>query len=369
MNSATYIIGQLVLGGAEKQLYLLIKGLVSRGWKINVINLHGGHGDFWEGPIRELGVTVFEVTSTNRIKKFFQIFKFIKKNPTQIFHSWSTYTGLYAIFTSYLTKTKLTLTSQRSIENYIISDLGFFLYWVNYIAFKGISTNSYVGQNELARRFPKSIIRYIPNGIDISKKNVEYSCNDLREKFSIPKDLFVVGSIGTLFQTKRFDKLIDSVGLLQLDKINCGLVIIGDGPLFQMLIERAKRKLSPGTYFFLGSINSASDYLNLFDVFCLSSEFEGTPNVIMEALASGLPVVASDVGDVKTLIEHEATGLISFNNHPEEIANNIKRLFFDRNLRKKLSNAGKNKILAEYNSEFMVEKMINFYQEMERLNK
>ena len=190
MNSITFIIGQLILGGAEKQLYLLIKGLVERGWKVAVITLHGGCGDYWEQPIRDIGVDICEVNTSSRLLAIKKIVAFINENPTDIIHSWSSFTGIYALLVAFLTRTPLCLGSQRSSEQFSIHDLGFILYWLSYCGFKGITVNSRFGMKELQKRWPKKEICYIPNGIEIfevSEDTRRIKKKTLREEFKIPR--------------------------------------------------------------------------------------------------------------------------------------------------------------------------------------
>ena len=218
MKSVTFIIGQLILGGAEKQLYLLVKGLHERDWKVAVITLHGGHGDYWEKPIRELGVLLCEVSTTFRLGAILKMIAFIKKNPTQIIHSWSGFTGLYAQLVAFFTRTPLCVGSQRSTEHNTIRELGFMLYWLSYFGFKGITVNSRFGLRELQQRWPKKYIRYIPNGFDFQSaiQSDEGSIKrSLREEFRVPPEMILVGSVGLMVQTKRFDLLIDSIRLVQ----------------------------------------------------------------------------------------------------------------------------------------------------------
>lgn len=371
MKSVTYIIGQLVLGGAEKQLYLLVKGLVNRGYKVNVITLHGGHEDFWEKPIRDLGVEVFEVNTSSRIIAILKILDFIRKNPTEIIHSWSSYTGLYALLVAFLTHTHLCIGSQRSTEKYIIHELGFFFYWLSYKGFRGITVNSRYGMLELQKRWPQKKIYYIPNAIDTTKntiENISIQRKLLREVFNIPDDLFLIGSIGLMVQVKRFDLIIDAIKIIQENGYKCGLFIIGDGPLKTNLVNKAKTHLQPGTFFFPGSMSEADKYIPMFDLFSLTSEYEGTPNVIMEALASRSPVISTNVGDINALIQNGISGVILESSQPEHISVIIQELIDNPDLRLRLSQNGFDDIKKQFETNLMVDKMVSSYCDMEKHN-
>lgn len=367
MNSVTFIVGQLILGGAEKQLYLLSKGLILRGWKVSVITLHGGCGDYWEKPIRKLGIELLEVKTSNRLEAIRQIFTFIKHHPTDVIHSWSSFTSLYALLVSYLTNTPICVGSQRSSEQNTIHDLGFILYWLSYWGFKGITVNSHFGMKELGNRWPKKEICYIPNGVEIpgfSKLVNLKRKKSLRERFNIPQDLLVIGSVGRLTQVKRFDLLIESIQMIQGNNFKCGLVIIGDGPLKFFLSDKADNSLQKGTFFFLGSLYKAEEYMPIFDIFCLTSDYEGTPNVLLEALALGLPVISTKVGDVEEIIENEKSGVLLPSNDPDIISHHIQEILLNPNLCKDYSKNGKEKILDQYDASKAVDLLINFYNQL-----
>jgi glycosyltransferase involved in cell wall biosynthesis len=367
MNSVAFIIGQLVLGGAEKQLYLLAKGLVQQGWKVVIITLHAGHGDYWEGPIKELGIPLCEASTDSRLKAIAKIVSFLKKHPVDILHSWSGFTGLYALLVSRLTAIPVCIGSQRSIEQHLIRELGFPLYWLSYFGFKGITVNSRFGMMELEKRWPNTRICFTPNGIDLQPETAQPDASQktfLRQRFGIPQNMRVVGAVGACIQAKRFDLLIESIGLLQQNGLDCGLVIIGDGPLKVPLQLKAQTILKDGTFFFTGEIPNAEKVMRVFDIFCLTSDFEGTPNVVMEALASGLPVLSTNVGDVSELIEDGVGGVILPSNQPEVIARNIQALFENPELQVKMAECGKEKIQRDYQPGVMVTSMINFYRSL-----
>jgi glycosyltransferase involved in cell wall biosynthesis len=368
MDSVTFVIGQLVLGGAEKQLYLLAKGLFQRGWKVSVISLHAGCDDYWEKPIQDLGIPFSAVSTHSRLRAIIQMSSFLKEHPSKILHSWSTFTGLYTLLLSRITGTPIIIGSQRSTEQLSIRELGPFLYRLSYTGFKGITVNSHLGLRELQKRWPKSDICFIPNGINDFQ---ETPSNDgrkkvyLRKKFNIPEDMLVVGGVGAVIQAKRFDLLIDAIKSLQQKQVDCGLVIIGDGPLKQELIRKAQKDLRQGTFFFLGFIPEAEELMEMFDIFCLTSDVEGTPNVVMEALASGLPVISTNVGDVSEIIDNGVNGIIVPSNHPEIIAQNIHSLVDSPDFRIKISWCAREKILHEFSTERMVDTVVDFYKKIE----
>ena len=82
--------------------------------------------------------------------------------------------------------------------------------------------------------------------------------------------MIIVGAVGLLVQVKRFDLLIDAIKIIQDNGYNCGLVIIGGGPLQSQLFARANSKLRSGSFFFPELVGEADKYMYMFDVFCFN---------------------------------------------------------------------------------------------------
>ena len=96
--------------------------------------------------------------------------------------------------------------------------------------------------------------------------------------------------------------------------------------------------------------------------FALTSDYEGTPNVIMEALVSGLPVISTNVGDVSNIIENNVSGKILPSNTPTVISECIQELLIKPELRLAISKNGRERICNGYNTNSMVDRMIEFYK-------
>jgi glycosyltransferase involved in cell wall biosynthesis len=124
-----------------------------------------------------------------------------------------------------------------------------------------------------------------------------------------PSDL-VVGAVGRLERQKRFDVLIEAVAALVPRHPTIKLVIAGGGSLRAALERQAAARLPSGVCRFLGDTADIVGLHHAFDVFVQSSEYEGTPNAILEAMALGTPIVATDVGGTTELAAPDEHALI-----------------------------------------------------------
>jgi sugar transferase (PEP-CTERM/EpsH1 system associated) len=150
---------------------------------------------------------------------------------------------------------------------------------------------------------------FIPNGVDTERFRPGRD-SALRSALGIANQEFVVGSIGRLDPVKNYEGLIDAVRLLSRQGCSVRLVIAGDGPerprLDRMLSESA---LIPKPLL-LGQRADADRLYHVFDTFVLNSIAEGMSNVLLEAMASGLPIICTEVGGNVELVEHKHTGVL-----------------------------------------------------------
>ena len=166
------------------------------------------------------------------------------------------------------------------------------------------------------RQYPKLVtkIQVIPIGIDLSKFRL-LNREALRHKLGFKSDDKVVAYVGRLVKEKNIDFLLKSFTLLLEAISEALLIIIGEGSDRERL-ERLVRSLNLKNVIFMGAqeSNKIPEILNCADVLALCSLYEGSPTVVKEALACGVPVVSTNVGDVSNIIKNETIGQITSEN-------------------------------------------------------
>ena len=118
-----------------------------------------------------------------------------------------------------------------------------------------------------------------------------------------------IGSVGRLVAVKNYALLLNAFALVQ-KKLNCKLVLVGDGPERTALIQLASALNISDNVEFAGHRNDVGQLLHSFDIFVLPSFSEGMSNTLLEAMAAGVPVLASDVGGNREVIENGRSGLL-----------------------------------------------------------
>jgi teichuronic acid biosynthesis glycosyltransferase TuaC len=197
-------------------------------------------------------------------------------------------------------------------------------------------------------------IKVILNGVNMSLFQIRQK-EESRNTLSVELYENVILYVGRLSEEKGLTTLIDAVSLLGKEWINNTIVIIvGDGPLRESLQNEVNNKGLKSCFRFLGfqNLDSVSMWLGASDLLCLPSLSEGCPNVIMEALCAGRPVVASKVGGIPELITDSINGLLFNPGQADHLSIALKKAFSIRwdavKLRESIASRSWDKVAIEY---------------------
>jgi glycosyltransferase involved in cell wall biosynthesis len=351
------VIGQLSLGGSEKQLFLLSKGLQKSNYNVLVIVLSSIVEPYGR-MLKEMGVEVIYIKKRLPYIDFFRIFhlrKKIKDNKINIVYSFSLTANYYSFFSVLFEQNIIFISGSRNIE----TDRGRFLKIIDDIIIrnsKALITNS---QSNLVyikgiSKKPESIKGFvINNGIDIStKKNIK--------KINVEQNI-TIGTIALFKKQKNYPLFIEFCNSIASKYEKITFISIGHGPEFEKMVRYAKENNLDGKLKFVGNTIDAEKIMEKnFDIFILTSYKEGLPNVLMEAMSFGIPVVSTNVGGVKELIDHKKTGFLVPSNDLNGLVKYCSQLIKSSSLRKEIGESGRRFI----NDQFSSEKMVNEFEEV-----
>jgi glycosyltransferase involved in cell wall biosynthesis len=174
----------------------------------------------------------------------------------------------------------------------------------------------------------------------------------------------VIGGVGRLSAEKGFDLLIRAVHRLRCRGFDAALILVGEGEEHARL-ERLAAELGLADVVRLaGQVNDPRSYYEAMDVFALSSLREGMPNVILEALAMMVPVVASRIAGVPRLIEHETNGLLVESGDVEGLTTAITCLLQDPALSRRLASAGRATVQSRFSFAERMQRLAQVYDEL-----
>jgi glycosyltransferase involved in cell wall biosynthesis len=175
--------------------------------------------------------------------------------------------------------------------------------------------------------FPARKVKTIRNGVSVSEfVPSEDRRSEVREKLGCSPDEFVLVCVARLSEQKRIDILLQALARVLREGIRCKCIIVGDGPLKDQLIEQARSLDLCGHVFFEGFHEDVRPYLQASSAFILTSDTEGLPLSILEAMACGVPGIVTNVGGNAELITHRVHGLIVPRRSVDAIADGISYL-------------------------------------------
>ncbi len=230
---------------------------------------------------------------------------------------------------------------------------------------------SHESKNWLRRSFgvSESKICQIYNGVDVNRFSPNPSepvRNPILEVGS--PDEFVIGTVERLDPVKDPMNLARAFAKLVNDPSGIGenlrLLIVGDGPLHQDLVEFLGAAGCAGKYTITGTVDNVDSYLRCMDVFVMPSRIEGISNAILEAMASGLPVIATSVGGNSELVVDSCCGFLVPAESPDHIADRVLEYHKDPELRQRHALKSRERAKTVFSLRSMVEGYTNLYKSL-----
>ncbi|MDI3542907.1 MAG: hypothetical protein PWP57_510 [Candidatus Atribacteria bacterium] len=208
---------------------------------------------------------------------------------------------------------------------------------------------------------PEENLFYVPGvGVDLSPySDPPAGDRNIREELRIGQDDVVVTCVAEFIERKNHDFLLNAWRELTKRCNSAHLLLVGKGERMETLQKRVEKEQIPRVYF-LGYRRDVPQILKETDIAALVSRHEGLPKCIMEAMAMGLPVVASDVRGNRDLVEDGRTGFLVELGDIPGLTKALERLILDRELRKAMGAAGQEKI-QDYSLEKVLAEMNSIY--------
>lgn len=294
---------------------------------VNLTVLCLTRGEYWEAAIRALGVPVIWVgRASSRLLRLVAVMRHVRRLKPDVIQSAHFYTNLYAAIAGRF----IGIPSIGALRNDCISEVASLGALPGRLSLKLptiLAANSQTAiENAKLLGADESSLYYLPNAIVVPE--VTYAKRNGQGAITLL-------SVGRLVEQKRMDRFIRLIARLHSDrKLRARGVIVGAGPQRHTLQEYAKDLgLTEDTITFRGAVADMADTYAMADIFVLTSDWEGTPNVVLEAMAHGLPVLATKVGGVPALIQHDVNGILVQRDDEEELLRQVYRLAEDHKLR------------------------------------
>ena len=369
MLNVLQLIPTLDRSGAEKQMVLLAKGLPRDRFRVEVAALTR------LGPLASdlaaAGVPVTLIGKRFKVDPLAlgRLTRFLRAKRFDVVQTWIYAADTYGRVAAHRAGVPVVVTAEMAVD-----------------LWKGRSgravdrflarwTDRVVGNSRAVVDFyrddvgiPADKLAMIPSGIADDEVAPDVDPAAVRSELGLPPGCPLAIFVGRLAEQKGVGDLVAALDLLQHVRPDLRTLIVGDGPLRGRLEAdaRAFRLLDDGRATFLGHRADVPRLLAASDVLVLPSRYEGMPNVVLEAMRWGKPVVATAAPGTTEVVVDEATGLLVPLRDPVALARAIRRVVADPDLARRLGEAGRARVEAEFGVDRMVDRFAALYEEVAR---
>jgi glycosyltransferase involved in cell wall biosynthesis len=357
------VIPTLDRSGAEKQFSLLATGLPQRGFDVRTVALT--RGGPYEQPIREAGIPLDILHKRWKLDPatLWKLRRIVRSWKPDILHSWLFAANASVRLVAGRKNLPKVIVSERCVDTWKSGwQLALDRRQIRRTT-RMIANSNSVAEFYVEHGFPPEGIVVIPNGVEAAGPN---ACE--REKIlaelDIPAGSRIVGSVGRLARQKRVCDLVWAMQLLRQLTDRVYFVVVGDGPERYRAERLARHMGCDHLMRFVGHRSDASRFFASMDVFWLGSDFEGMSNSVMEAMAAGVPVVATNIPPNRELVTPGETGFLVDVGDCVGIAQFTDRLLADREKSQAFGNAGRDRMQREFSVEQMIDRHAALYRDV-----
>ncbi len=372
-----FILGTLQIGGTETQFLELIKRLDPEQFDLRVLafSTKGKVRNEIEAlhiPFTGLGFSGLKRSPSGVLscyKLIRTMVNYLRAEQPDIVQSYLFWANIYGSISAKIAGVPIIITGRRGLRD--PHHQQWYHQILQYLA--NLWTTDIVANSQAVKReclqYERGVmerkIRVIYNGVDHARYFPPSSNASLRDEFKIPDGCQVVGCIANLRPCKGHQVLLEAALLVLQHHPQTRFLLVGDDHgIKSELTQQAHGSGIRGAIVFTGYREDIPDILAICDMLVSTSFSEGFSNVILEAMAAGVPVIGTHVGGTIEMIEHEETGLLVPPADPKRLADAMLRLIDDTPLREKFAQAGIQYVNTSFRIETMVQQTTSLYLEL-----
>jgi L-malate glycosyltransferase len=316
------------------------------------------------GSIRSNGGEVICVAANNNLRlmlKTNDVVHYVRKNNIQLIHAHLPWAGILARSVGKRTGVPILYTEHNKQERY-----HFATRWMNLATLndnnKIIAVSADVAES-IYRHKPhvRPSISIILNGVNTDHFNREdFEGSLVRKQLGIPLDVPLIGTIAVFRFQKRLDLWMELASSILARNREAHFLIVGDGPLKETLLKKRQSLGLENRLHMPGLQTEVRPYLAAFNIYMMSSLFEGLPIALLEAMAMRCPIISTDAGGIKEVIRPAIDGLLCGVDEPQKLVDHACDLLSRRSLMTQLGDQARERVVKN----FSMEKMVNELEEL-----
>jgi glycosyltransferase involved in cell wall biosynthesis len=360
LQTILLVVDDASVGGGQQHVLALAERLSGRGFKVSVVCEARGY------LVDELGHAriphhAVHLSDSLSLRGLADLAKVIRASGTQLIHTHGGTAGFYGRLAARWVGDVRTVHTYHGIhylhdrslrKRYVHRAIDrFLLRWTDEVICVARSDKELALREKLALPDHVSVVY---NGIDLAR----FEPSQRGERRDGP---FVVGTVGRLHEQKGHIYLLRAAALLQRSHPQIRVRVIGDGPLRESLEAQSRALGVDGIVEFLGARSDVPAQLRQFDLFILPSLWEGLPYALLEAMATGLPVVATDVDGVREMIADGVEGIVVPSRNAQALAAAVIELVENGARRADLGAKGAQVVKKRFGLDAMIDQTVNVY--------
>jgi glycosyltransferase involved in cell wall biosynthesis len=379
------VIARLNVGGPARHVVVLDRGLRVRGYDCLLVHGSVGHGEAslehhaasQEVRARKVAELGPRIRPFDDVRAFGTLLRIAFSEQPDIIHTHTAKAGALGRLAAFI----FNVTRGRSRRALVVHTFhghvleGYFSPLTNRLIRAAerllgtvtdrIVTISPAQRRDIVERFRIAQgrkVTTIPLGLDLRQLLRAQPSIDARRRLGLQPADFVVGYVGRLVPVKDLVTLLDAFAAVVPAVPRARLVLAGDGPVREQLVDRARGLGITDRVTFLGWTDQLVDLYAALDVCALTSLNEGTPVAAIEAMAAGIVVVATSVGGIPDLIAHERTGFLVPPRSPGELARTLIRLEREPDRRRDVAAAARLDVERRYSHDRLADDIDQLYR-------
>lgn len=364
-TSVLHIIHSLKVGGAENVVLMYAKYYNRSEYRVEVCTFNPGGKLFDQVKKHNIKVHCLN-SSSSHPASFYKLLHIFWSGQFEIIHFHNPLPVFWGLPAALISRVPVSVLTEHSINYRGRLGKASALYKILRRRIDLVlACSEGVRNSHLPDLLPRRLVT-IHNGVDVEKFSPGTTDNSLRKELRIAKDHFIIGHVGNLTPQKGQIFLLGAIKKLLTEELPIVLVVAGDGPLRGPLESMTKELGISESVRFLGQRRDLPEILRSVDVLAGASLREGLPISVLEAMASGKPVVTTNVGGNKEAVLHGVTGFIVPPENSDELALALKKILLDDNLRQRMGDAARQRVEEHFSAQQMVKRTEEIYEKLLR---
>jgi len=311
-------------------------------------------------------VTCFNASNNFHIMlRAYAVVQYVREHDIQLIHAHLPWAGILARLVGKICGIPVLYTEHNKQERYHFGTRTMNLFTMDYLTMV-IAVSRDVSESVHKHKPRLKIpVRTILNGVNTGHfQRQNFVGNEVRKKFNIPLEATIIGTVAVFRFQKRLDLWMELAGKILQQVDGAHFIVVGDGPLKNDLLKKRDALGLTGRIHMPGLETEVRPYLAAFDVYMMSSVFEGLPVALLEAMAMECPVVSTEAGGIKEVIRHGQEGFLCGVDEPEKLVEYACTLLQDANLRSKMGKVARVRVMESFSMEKMVGELEEVYREV-----